>query len=371
MDKMIANNCPHCGEPLPQAARNERRCPRCGQTLPTEEAGQPAWDLPAPPDSEHIAEPDLLAKNRESALPPSQAWPEPNIRRSEHGETLAVLALLLPLVAQGLILACHFDSVGIETALSWGTVAVTALMLAVDAAFLGSTDLRGTQRAHPGGLFLGMILLWIVVYPMVYFRRRHFGRPNLGPLALLVAVFFVAVPFVHNFGQFGLVVAGVPTCTSKAVTNMVDDLIRQSALGPSVQSITDHRETSYDSSKQLRKGQCLVKTPTEIITATFSVKMVDAKAGTFQVELDPIVTTDPPLCTDLDVIELLERLVREGPNGRRIVKVTGHEEIRYDKEQQIRQCSCKLALQGRLDNVVYKVYWLDQKTGQFQVQIVR
>src|SRR5262249_29015300 len=136
-------------------------------------------------------------------------------RRGGSGETLAVLALLLPLLAQGLALACRFDSRGIEVAVGWGTVGFTALVLAVGAAVLGSIDLQGTRRAGPGALFLGMILFWIVFYPLVFFRRRHFGRPNLGPWAILVAVFFVAVPFVQEFMLFGVVGGGPPACTSR------------------------------------------------------------------------------------------------------------------------------------------------------------
>jgi hypothetical protein len=49
-----------------------------------------------------------------------------------------------------------------------------------------------------------MLFLWIVCYPVIYFRRRHFGRPNLGPLAFLVAVFFVALWFNYNFERFGI-----------------------------------------------------------------------------------------------------------------------------------------------------------------------
>jgi hypothetical protein len=334
-----------------------------------DEASQPASAVEVSPASEQVAEFDLLPKYPDSALPAGATLPEAKIRRGEHGETLAVFALLVPLVAQGLILACHFDSPDIDLALSYGAVAVTALLLAVDAALLGTTDLHGIQRSSPMALFFGLLLLWIVCYPVAFFRRRHFGRPNLGPLALLVAAFFVAVPFLHNFARFGIAGNGVPTCTSQEVVGMVNDLIRQSTLGPSVQSISDHRELSYDSAKQIRKGQCRVKTQTETITATYTVKMLDRRAGTFQVEVDPIIPEEPPLCTDREVIALLERILREGPNGPLLKSVADHEEIRYDREKKTRHGRCRVALQGWTGNVAYKVYWLDEKTGQFQVEI--
>jgi hypothetical protein len=275
-------------------ARSDRRCHSCGAILPDEAAVQPVPAADVPQGSEHVGEFDLVPKPRGSAMPPGPAWPEARIRPNEHGETLAVLALLLPLVAQGLILACHFDSVGVELALSWGTVLVTALVLAVDAGFLGTTDLRGTQRCSPGALFLGMLPLWIVFYPVAFFRRRHSGRPNLGPLALLVAGFFVAVPLLHDYARFGVAGDGVPTCTSREVTGMVDDIIRKSAVGPSVQTISGHREISHDPVNHIRKGQCLVKTRTETLTATYSVTMLNPGAGTFQVEVDAILHEAPP-----------------------------------------------------------------------------
>src|SRR5262249_7867430 len=167
--------CPQCGEALNEMALSDRRCQSCGATLPDEAAGPPAATAEPGQRSEQVADFDLLPKYPGSLLPAESIAPEAKIRRSDQGETLAVLGLLLPLVAQGLALACHFDSVGIGLALGWGTVVVTALMLAVDAAFLGTIDLKGTQRSGPVALFFGMLVIWIICYPVVFFRRRHFG----------------------------------------------------------------------------------------------------------------------------------------------------------------------------------------------------
>jgi hypothetical protein len=359
--------CPQCGA-VNETALLDRRCPSCGATLPDELAGPPAPAGETPPRSEHVAEFDLVPRYPEPPLSLEPISPEAKIRRSQHGETLAVLALLLPLVAQGVALAGHFDS-GIEMALSWGTVAVTALLLAADAALLGPVDLQRSRRASPAALFFGMIFLWIVCYPVVFFRRRHFGRPNLGPLAILVAVFFVAVPFVHQFRRFGVVNGGPPTCTSREVTTMVDDMIRKSAIGPSVLSISGHREISHDLVGQSRKGQCLVETQTETITVTYTVKLLNRTNGTFQVEIEPIIPVDPPSCTNPEVIALLEELIRDGRNGHQLKKVEDHEEVRYDRENKTRHGRCRVTMQDWMGHVGYKVYWANPKTGQFQVQI--
>jgi hypothetical protein len=366
---MATFTCPQCGEAFNELALSDRRCQSCGATPPDEAAGHPASAVETALRRADVTESDLLPRHPGLLLPLGPVSPEAKIRRSDHGETLAVLALVLPLVAQGLALACQFDSLAIETALSWGTVVATALLLAVDAALLGTTDIHGTQRSGPVALFFGALLIWIICYPVAFFRRRHFGRPNLGPLALLVAGFFVAVPFLHNYMRFGILEGGVPTCTSREVVGMVDDMIRQSPMGGSVQSISGHREISYDPASQTRTGQCLVKTETETITATYRVKMLNRKAGTFQVEVDPILSEDPPSCTDREVIALVERMIREGPNGRLLKTVADHEETRYDRETKTRHGRCRVTMRDWTGDVAYKVSWLDQKTGQFQVEI--
>jgi hypothetical protein len=328
---------------------------------------QPTLALETPQRSEDIAKLAPFPAHLEAQAPPELTWPEMKIRRGGGGETLAVLALLLPLLAQGLVLA--FNSWAIAVAVSWATIIVTALILAVDAALLGPTDLQGNPRAGPVALFVGMVLLWIVCYPVVFFRRRHFGRPNLGILAILVAVFFVAAPFVQDFVRFGVVAGGPPTCNSREIVAMVDDMIRKSPIGPSVLSISGHREVRYDAASQIRTGQCQVKTQTETIPVTFSVKLLNRTTGVFQVEVEPVIPEDPPSCTDPEVIAILERIIREGPNGPRLKSIARHQEIRYDRETKTRHGRCQATLQGWTGNVAYRVYWLNRKTGQFQVEI--
>jgi hypothetical protein len=252
----------------------------------------------SPQGSEHVAELDPDPEPSESRSPLESAGLGANIRRSEHGETLAVLALLLPLVALGVALACGLESWRIQAAVGWGMVVITAWVLALDAAFLGTTDLRGARRCGPVALFFGLILLWIVFYPAVFFRRRHFGRPNLGPLALLVAGFFFAVPFVRDFGRLGAAGGGVPACDSREVIGMVEDIILKSHIGPSVRSISGHCEISYDPGSRTRKGQCLITTWTETMVAVYRVKVLDPTAGAFVVEVEPITPrTRPPART--------------------------------------------------------------------------
>src|SRR6516165_7863612 len=149
--------CPQCHEILSDLSLGEQRCGRCGASLRPDRAGPADGAVQMPPPGESGASLDLerlgaairveeetlrASKPDEpfDSLPaypgaadsPESALPDVAIRRSDHGETLAVLALLLPLLAEGVILVCRFDSLDVQTAISVGTVAVTALLLAVD-----------------------------------------------------------------------------------------------------------------------------------------------------------------------------------------------------------------------------------------------
>ena len=391
---MATTCCPQCGEILRDRSPGQPCCQACGATLPVELYWRVDSAGTMPPPGERAPEDDrdrlagairveeetprtskpdglfdTLPAYPGAADSPEPAWADAKIRRSDHGETLAVLALLLPVVAIAVTFAWHFNSLGIELAIGWGTVAVTALLMAIDAAFLGRVDLGGTERAGPVALFFGMCFLWVLGYPVAFFRRRHFGRPNLGPLALVVAVCFVAAPFIQNFLRFGVLGAGVPSCTSREVIDMVNDSIRDSPDGPSVQSISGHREVSHDPANKTRKGQCIVKTRTETITAGYTVKIMDPTRGTFQVQVDTMIADEPPACTAPEVIQHLERTIRQARNGQ-LLRVQQHKEVRYDEARKIRHGQCEVVMgAGRSETIRFQVFWLDQKLGQFQVQL--
>jgi hypothetical protein len=353
------------------------RCPRCGggaivdpddktQLCPVCQKGQPETSVTDKSQArmervnENPARPDSSA----ALSPLDEAGSEPMIRRTAFGENLAVLALVLPIAAQGVGLACQFES-EIQLAVSVGAVALTALLLAVDAAFLGRVDLDGVERASPLAIFFGVSLLWIICYPVVFFRRRHFGRPNLGPVALLVALFFTAAPYLSDYLRFG-VVSGAPLCTSKEVKSMVADIIRTSPIGPTVQSIDQFQETNFDKLTLTRKGECKVRIPGGSVTAEFTVKVVNAKTGAFQVDVAPIDL--PPLCTDIGVTSVVDDMIRAGPNGHALKKVFGHVELRLDLAAKVRHGRCQATFDNRTVAVEYRVFW-DANTRQYLVAV--
>jgi hypothetical protein len=343
--------------------------PTSEATLHIDAEGQPSPSAETGQYSENFAESVPSSPHLDGQLAPELGWPDVKLRRGGSGETLAVLALLVPLLAQGFALACGFESSAIGMALGVGTVVITALVLALDAALLGNIDLQGTRRSGPGAVFVGIIVLWIVYYPAAFFRRRHFGQPNLGPLAILVVVFFVGVPVVQQFRAFGVLGTAVPTCTCREVTGMVDDMIRKSPIGPSVESISGHREISYDKVNQTRKGQCLVKTQKETITAAYSVKLLNRAAGTFQVDVEPINFADPAAsCTSPEVKEMVEDMIRQSPKGQQMQSVGQYRETHCDPATKTRTGECQVKTATGEFAVTYQVKPINDKW--FEVKIL-
>src|SRR5436190_9781470 len=129
----------------------------------------------------------------EAKLPAPQAPPP---LPSQGGLGLpAVAALALPVVTGCMLVVITWP--GWAFAIAGVNVVGSSLLMAKDAVNLGRTDRKGRKRESAGLLFVGMVLLWIVVYPLVFFRRRHFAGPNLGILAVLAALFFVGAPFLQ------------------------------------------------------------------------------------------------------------------------------------------------------------------------------
>jgi hypothetical protein len=381
MSEVLFFDCPNCGQNLSIEAASEQtvlRCPACEKPvrIPSSDAFQEKdnEEIPALRVAHNQTRSADFESSPEDTAPgrdPEFALPNLKIKASGPGESLPVLALLLPLVALCIVLVGNFESFGVNFAIGGVMVVLTAILLAIDAAYLGTTDLKGKSQSGPGSLFAGIVLLWIVGYPYAYFRRRSFGKPNLGPLAVLVAVIYLGGPFVKEFLLDGFLLGdGPPSCTRPEVVRLVDDTIRKSVLGPSVKSISGHREISYQAETKTRKGECVVETLTGRQTMSFTVKWLDADKRMFQVQIGDLLTDDPPLCTSPEVVALLGNLIRGSPTGFQVTNVGGHEETSYDRVAKIRYGRCSVSTTTGQISVAYKVTWLNRQLGQFQVQIV-
>jgi hypothetical protein len=352
-------------------------CPRCGTSVPIPEPEDlpqaEAYRIPVhedPGPAERITALDLepvLGRKSHATEPPAR---DVKINLGSGGEFCVVLALLLPVIVQCIFLFRDIDSVAVEFALVFGTVVVTAILLGIDAASMGRIDLNGQPREGVGGVVAGVILLWFIFYPAAFFRRRHFGRPNFGVLAVVVAVIFAGGRLVPNLREILPGGAPLPSCTAPEVTRAVDDLLHKSLVGPSIKSIRGYRETDHDRSAGLRKGECTIETESGSTPVRFQVKWGDAYRRMFHVSIEPFVPPDPPSCTCAEVIGMVDSIVKTGLPGFNTTRVDGHREIRYDRASKTRygQCTAQ-AVTGPI-SVSYTVQWADAAKGSFHVGIV-
>lgn len=377
---MTPDTCPRCGhQPIGLAltrARGPGTCPACGEPLPADLR----WEQTPPPDPPDLPDPPLDSSERlldasgvalpEPTTTPLTAVPSldlSKIRRSQYAELPAILALMVPVIVYGVALACQPDSAGAWFLVSAGTVVATALLLAVDAAQLGTTDLKGVQRTTPAGLFGWMVFCWVIAYPMVYYRRSHFGRSNMCALAVMVALFVAAAPFLPSFVRISSR-SRLPLCDSREVVEMVNTILRKDSDVFVVQSVKGHREVG-DPGGQGRTGQCEVTIDGETMTVTYHVQWYDQQPGTYRVVVDRFAPQAPPGCTSKAVRDMVDKILRQGPNGNLVQSVTEHAETSYDRERKIRHGTCWVTFQGQGRRIGYRVNWVDQATGQYEVVI--
>ncbi len=286
--------CTNCGHELHVNVRileGVLACPACDWRVtipPSDGAARPdpqaitANPVPWEPTANNDIEPPL---------------PDIQLKPGTLGESLAVPALLLPLLTAGFIYFGKLDEKTAGQVLICGTVLVTAILLASDAWYLGAIDAQGKDRGTGTPLFFGMLILWIVFFPMAFFRRRHFGRPNLGPLAIAVALLFTLSPFVGGFadknrggwGPFGILVPArddlPPACDSPDVKVLLEDMIHKGPLAGQIRSIGRYREVKLDEVAKSRRGRCVVDTDLQKITVGFEVSWIDAERRAYQVRV--------------------------------------------------------------------------------------
>ncbi|MEO1998075.1 MAG: hypothetical protein ABGZ17_22750 [Planctomycetaceae bacterium] len=294
--------------------------------------------------------PETDQKNTESTQPPSP---------SHTGVGLVAIALILPAIA-GTVLF-FVNSLGLALGISAATVIVSAALVAIDARRLGNVDLNGRVRESAGILFAGMCALWVVVFPLAFFRRRHFDGPNLAIPSVLVAVFFAVGPLLYSV----LVPPGLPSCTSPEVVQLLDHVIRGTPIGATTKSIDGHRELSFDREASIRHGQCVVHTDAGDIDVKYLIEWLDREKGQFVVQIPP---ADLPSCTSAEVVQLLDQVIRGTPIGATTKSIDGHRELSFDREASIRHGQCVVHTAAGDIDVKYLVEWLDREKGQFVVR---
>jgi hypothetical protein len=241
----------------------------------------------APPSADQG---DWITERPVSAAPITRPADDPDadmvdirIVRSTGGEFCAVLALLVPLFAAAAEFVVRDMPIALGFAIGCATVVATAVLLGIDAAQLGPVDQTGRRRGT-SGILAGVILLWVVFYPVAFFRRRHFGRPNFGVLAILVAVVFMGAPLIKDGANLATLLTGdPPACTSPEVTQLVESLIRRNNPMLGITKVDGFRETRFDRNAMIRHGQCTIHQPNGALQVTYQVKWLDRSKGQFSV----------------------------------------------------------------------------------------
>lgn len=117
--------------------------------------------------------------------------------RGKPNELLGVLALITPLVSAVLIwqwvgsMNLLQGPAGTLNAIIIGTVLLTAVLCAIEAQMLGAGKKKGENG--PVGIFIAMLVLWVVGYPYWFYARGKYGAKTMVTGAILAMVVFVAV----------------------------------------------------------------------------------------------------------------------------------------------------------------------------------
>ena len=295
-----------------------------------------------------------------SDLPNLQLSEIPNLRR--RGNALAVVALVLPVLA-----GCAFffiDEFHLALSISLGTVFVTSLLLAIDAARLGSVDLKGQRHISAVILFIGMCAMWLFGYPIAYLRRKEFGASNLVLPAVVAMLFMFGAPYI----RLALIPPGLPACDSPETVRLLEKIIREMPVGSKVTKIDGHHEIRYDPKIDRREGQCVMHTVDEDVVIDYVVEWQNRAKNMFQVVIPP---PELPTCMSRDTVKLLEQVIRGTPVGAKAKSIDGHRELSYDREADRRQGECIVHMDDGDLVIKFFVEWRDRNKGMFWVELVK
>lgn len=300
----MPSTCPHCGCVL--GPTDADACPACGQPLGEK----------SPPKTAIVSAPSTFpsaAQTREGIQQPSESYPSyadsvaganedrvPDISLPP-SNTVAYVMLAIPILAG--FFFWQWERLGLRDEATWvsiGCVISTAVLGFVDLRLLANrrpeepTDGRPAPR--PGAMLAGMLLLWIVFYPLHMYARRRLGGRNLLFPGLVATSIYVAAAFSPLFSA-----ASLPSVQSREVIGLVkqilnDDPVIQAnrhRLGELV--MQDPVEVGFDAELQRRVGRATLVTRLGQAPLTYFVEWQNRATGMFQVT---IAAADLPWLND-------------------------------------------------------------------------
>jgi hypothetical protein len=300
----------------------------------------------------------LTPTGPDASPPVPERTTAPELPAAPSAGGLAGVALVVPVVAGAALF--FITSFNVSLGIGVATVIVTSILLSADASRLGRTDSTGRDAGGPVGLFIGMCLLWIIGFPLAFYRRSRFVKPNLTVPAIAVALFFVGGPLLYGL----LVPPDLPTCTSAEVVQVLDQILRQSSLGPTVRSVDGFHELSFDREANERHGRCVVHTGAGDVEVNYIVHWLDRGKRQFEVR---IPAPELPSCTSPEVTHLVDQIIRKTTIGPSVKSIDGFREVRFDPKANNRQARCVVHTDKREIDYQYEVHWSQKEEGRFEV----
>jgi membrane associated rhomboid family serine protease len=228
--------------------------------------------------------------------------------------------------------------------------------------YYGMTSKGIDMAAHIGGLTAGFACGLILSQPLSVEMR---ARRKVRNLAAIVAGGVLLPLIAFALPRPPAVTAGeLPTCTSKEVVDVVQQIVRNSAMGPTVKSLDGFRELSFDSKEMVRRGQCVVHSNSGDVNLQYSVRWQDRAKDQFEVRVLP---TGLPSCTSSEVIEVLNRVIRQMATRTKVTSVTGFQEVSVDSKSSKRQGRCVAHTTAGDIELKYTVQWRNEAAGEFEV----
>lgn len=270
---------------------------------------------------------------------------------------LAKLALVLP-VASGILEPFLPDMVGLAVVI--GTVLLTAVLLSIDIGRVVRWNPFGEHFVSPTRTFFGVILIWIIGFPLTFFRRFSICGPDMRGTAMGATAAFVFLP---SLIAFSLLPHELPECDAQEVAELIQRLAANEFPGQTILGVAGLREVEADPDLKWRRGSCVVNVGDQRIPVPYMIEWSDQERGIFTVALVLLPQANAPA-----VIGLVEPQLRSQLSEFTITGIDTFREVSFDEEQQARRCSCVVHTDSADIRVPFVVSWHDKSTNQFSVQ---
>jgi hypothetical protein len=259
---------------------------------------------------------------------------------------------------------------GASLDLSELVIEVVGSVATVGTSVLGYFSIRQTaffaqrSKAHTGALsspafmYLAMLALWLVCFPVHFLIRSRMGGRNLLIPGLVVTGLY-CLPIFQPF----MVEAELPAVTNGEVQSLVKQLIEQNAgLGPV--TVKNPTEVSFNKDLQKRVGRCTIASKKFEEEFTFTITWQNRGTGVWQVTVLPQL---PPVDAP-EVINLLQNTLML-PNGGRPKTLRNSTQVSFDADKQIRVGRITAVSPVGDTEIRFTVIWENRTNGTFRVHI--